>query len=176
MTLLSPLDGAHEESAPLAPPRRTSGYQITVHDADLPPLRVTTDVSVPSIEATPLRLLDEAGVRDAMGRFAAATLLPVTASDATREQVRASWAGAVAVVEVATHPHWTLTYIPGSHVGDALVYAIHRPTGHVFGGDHGETVQQSGESTHVWLDRLTAEFDGHAAAYSLTYRHLPDHA
>lgn len=183
MTLLNPLDAATAGASPT--PREASVGEATierlydrlvVRTEDMPPLEVTSHVSVPAAESTPLRLADETAVRDAVGRFAAATLLPATAADETREQVRANWAAAVNVVEVATHPEWMLAYVPGSHVGDALVHAIHLTTGHVFGGDAGETVQQRGESTHAWLDRLTRDFESHAAAYSLAYVDYPDHA
>lgn len=183
MTLLNPLDDATEGAPPT--PRVASSSKVTIESLaarravrtqDMPPLEVTSHVSVPAAESTPLRLTGEAAVRDAVGRFAAATLLPATAADATREQVRANWAAAVNVVEVATHPDWMLAFVPGSHVGDALVHAVHLTTGHVFGGDTGATVQQRGESTHAWLDRLTRDFESHAAAYSLTYVVYPDHA
>lgn len=180
MTLLSPIDDSHGYLASEAGSPTLSAQQADyLRDlgADgLPPLRVTTHASVPAAESTPLRLRDETAVRDAVGRFAAATLLPATASDETRERVRGNWAGAVTVVEVATHPEWMLAFIPGSHVGDALVHAVHLTTGHVFGGDTGPTIQQAGESTQHWLDRLTADFETHAADYSLAYVAYRDHA
>lgn len=190
MTLLSPLDGTTDESASDASrheqdPHLTSeacspalsptlavaqaSYLRSVPAASLPPLTITTDLTVPAAEATPLRLRDEADVRDAVGRFAAATLLPASAAETTREHVRDNWARAVTVLPVASHPDWMLAYIPGAHVGDAMVHAVHLTTGHVFGGDTGPTVQQRGESTHLWLDRLTTDFETHAADYTLGY-------
>lgn len=168
MTLLSPLNYSAERAAAL--------HLDAPRAEDLPPLTIATHVSVPAVESTPLRLDGETAVREAVGRYAAATLLPATAADATRERVRANWASAVSVVEVATHPDWMLAFIPGTHVGDAMVHAVHLTTGHVFGGDVGETVQQRGESTHAWLDRLTRDFETHAADYSLTYVAFDDHA
>lgn len=173
MTLLAPLNDSPDESMP---PALSTGAGLATPAEDLPPLTVTTDACVPAVEATGLRLRDAAAVRDAVGRFAAATLLPATSPPQARDRVRDSWAAAVDLIEVASHPEWMLAFIPGSHVGDALVHAIHLNTGHVFGGDSGPTVQQPGESTHVWLDRLTADFETHAADYSMAYVAYPDHA
>lgn len=182
MTMLSPLNDSPEEDC--ATPTTglvtfvtsQAAYVNSLDTEDMPPLTVTTAPSVPIAEAMPLRLRDEAAVRDAVGRFAVAILLPANAPDATRDHVHANWAAAVTLTGVATYPDWSLAYIPGSYIGDALVFAVHLTTGHVFGGDTGPTVQQPQESTHHWLDRLTAEFDTHAADYSPTYVRYRDHA
>lgn len=175
MTLLSPLDDPHEGSPTGFRATSPNSLCAPIGVEDLPPL-VTVHSAVPAVEATPVRFLDEAGVRAAVGRFAAATLLPASTPETARVKVQDSWAHAVTLTGVSTHPDWMLAFIPGAHVGDALVHAVHLTTGHVFGGDTGDTVQQERETTQSWLDRLDRDFEQHAAQYAPAYIPAPDHA
>ena len=92
---------------------------------------------------------------------AATTLLPARAKAAEREQVRRNWTTFLSVVFLIDgHPDWSLGYIPGVHHGEGDTYAVHRPTGRVFGGGCTTTGQQRRETTDLWLTRLTRELDG----------------
>lgn len=107
---------------------------------------------------------------DLVALHVASTLLPPTAKVTAREQVRQNWrAHLVAVMDVFNHPQWAMAYVPGVHHGDNEIYAIHLPTGRVFGGDDVRTAQQCGESTHHWLSRLTADLPA-LADHQPTYR------
>lgn len=119
-------------------------------------------------------MLGEDDVREVVAMHAAITLLPASATITTREQVRSNWSAALSVVLVGSRPEWALAFLPGTHTGDGHVQAVHRVTGHVFGGDHPATAQLDDETTDGWLDRLTAGFDHHVATYRPGYVHYPD--
>lgn len=127
-----------------------------------------------STEALASSLLNEDDVREKVAMHAAITLLPVSATITTREQVRSNWSAALSVVLVESRPEWALAFLPGTHVGDGHVQAVHRVTGHVFGGDHSATAQLDDETTDGWLDRLTVEFDHHVATHQPGYVHYTD--
>lgn len=99
-------------------------------------------------------------VRHAVALYAAATLLPARTPLGQRETARVRWYNALKVIApLDQHPQWALAYVPGVHHGHNDTYAVHLPTGAVFGGDCAVTGQQWRESTHQWLTRLTGDLD-----------------
>lgn len=103
-------------------------------------------------------LLDGDTARDAVASYVASTLLPTSASVLVREQVRRNWLSCLLVTHQNLDPNWAVVYLPGVHHGDNDSFAVHLPTGRVF-GDCAETRQDEREGTECWVARLAAGLD-----------------
>lgn len=102
------------------------------------------------VEPTQFTAVD---VRAAVALHVAATILPECAPLDVRETVRGNWFNALIPIMDAAE-NWALAYVPGIDHSDNEVYAVHLPTGSVFGGDDHPTALCYRESTAAWLDRL----------------------
>lgn len=88
-------------------------------------------------------------VRVLVAEYATADL----ADPGVRERARANWLVILRVVFDA-EPGWALAYIPGVSYDNALVFAVHKSSRCVLGGECPVSGQRMRESTQAWLARL----------------------